>query len=255
MVDQNSKYCTVCGELIDPNFKFCPECGSTVNKKIDRLVKVKSGKVDTDEVKSKVKQGKKKSERMTDAGPIEKKLSPIKLFYVLFSLVVVIGVILFTSGIFDKPSQQIQSDKSFEELHSGVDLKNLERINELENQLKVNPDEVKLLELAHLLNDSGLKERAIEKYKEYLKTNPKEADVLVDMGVCYFDLRNYAEAEKWMKEALIYNPQHQIAHLNLGVVTINSGKRDEALVWWKKAVAINPNTEVAKRAQELINSH
>lgn len=255
MAEHNSKYCTVCGEIIEPTFQYCPACGSVVYKKIDKTVKNKSGKVDSDDVKSEVKKGKKKPERMIDQAPNEKKLSPIKLFYVLFSLLVITGIILFMSGMFDQPSQQIQTDKNFEELHSGVDLKNLERINELENQLKANPDETRLLELAHLLNDSGLKERAIEKYQEYLKTNPKEADVLVDMGVCYFDLRNYTEAEKRMKEALKYSPQHQIAHLNLGVVTINSGKRDEALVWWKKAVEINPNTEIAKRAQELINSH
>lgn len=186
----------------------------------------------------------------------EKILSPIKILYLLFALILITGLILYSAGVFDSTTTPIQTEnKSFEDQHSGVDLQNLERINELENQYKINPNNQVLLELAHLLNDSGFKERAIEKYKIYLTTNPKDADVLVDMGVCYYELQNYTEAERWMKEALKYNPKHQIAHMNLGIVTINSGKHDEAIEWWKKAIEINPNTDIAKRAQELINSH
>jgi tetratricopeptide (TPR) repeat protein len=75
------------------------------------------------------------------------------------------------------------------------------------------------------------------------------------MGVCYYELRNFDEAIKSMKEALKYNPQHQIAHLNLGIVNMTAGNHDEAIKWLNKAVDIDPNTPIAKRAQELINSH
>ncbi len=249
MIEKKSKYCTVCGELLDDSYKYCPECGSVTNPK------EKKTNSDTNS-KLKNRQSVSASNSPKESKAEEKILSPTKILYLLFTLILITGLILYTAGIFDSPTTQIQTDnKSFKDQHSGIDLQHLERINELENQYKINPDNQVLLELAHLLNDSGFKERAIEKYKIYLTTNPKDADVLVDMGVCYYDLKNYLEAEKWMKEALKYNPKHQIAHMNLGIVTINSGKHDEAIEWWKKAIEINPNTDIAQRAQELINSH
>jgi Tfp pilus assembly protein PilF len=144
---------------------------------------------------------------------------------------------------------------STEDYHKGVDLTYIERINTLENELKQNPDDKKLLELAHLLNDSGLKDKAIEKYKIYMKSNPKDADVLVDMGVCYYELNQFEDAAKYMKQAISFQPRHQIAHLNLGIVSLSQQKLDEAKEWWKKAIELNPTNDVGKRAQELFNSH
>ena len=84
---------------------------------------------------------------------------------------------------------------------------------------------------------------------------PNDADVLVDMGVCYYSLRNYDEAIKTMTEALKYKPNHQIAHLNLGIVNLAEGNVEKSKEWLKKAVDIDPNSEVGKRAEELLNSH
>lgn len=243
MSDQkkNKLYCTECGNELGTEDKFCSKCGSPVQK----------GK------KNIKPSNRDKSPDQNFTGS-QKKISGIKLAYLVFGLIVIVLLINYAAGVFEKPivsteQSQAQSETS---TNSGVDLQHLEQINSMEESLKNNPnDKTTLLNLAHLLNDSGLKDRAIEKYKAYLKIDSQNADVLVDMGVCYYELGKYDDAISQMKEALKYQPRHQIAHLNLGIVNLTAGNHDEAISWWKKAVEINPATEIAKRAQEFINSH
>ena len=112
-----------------------------------------------------------------------------------------------------------------------------------------------VLQLAHLKNDAGMPEQAIVLYRQYLEKNPKDTDARVDMGVCYYVLKNYPAAISEMKEALKYKPDHQIAHLNLGIVNFAAGNTAESKEWLQKAVDLNPNSDIGKRAQELLNSH
>lgn len=239
--------CYNCGEKISIGDKFCSQCG----------VPVKSKNIDSSFSKNE-KNESKKSRQKNNASKNEsgvKKISSVKIFYFSFILILIGFLIAYSSGIFDSAPISSVKQNINDTQHSGVDLKYLDRINQLEEELKTNPDKNKLLELAHLLNDSGFKERAIEKYLTYLKTNPKDADVLVDLGVCYYELGKNDVALNYMKEALKYQPNHQIAHLNIGIVSLASNQHDEAINWWKKAVEINPRNEIGKRAQELINSH
>jgi len=107
-----------------------------------------------------------------------------------------------------------------------------------------------------MYNDGGFYQKAIDKYKVYLKSNPKAADVIVDMGVCYFNLGKNQEAIDNFKKGIEINPKHQIAHLNMGVV-YNSGmnNKTEALKWWKKAVELDPSSDIGKRAQDFLNQN
>jgi tetratricopeptide (TPR) repeat protein len=132
----------------------------------------------------------------------------------------------------------------------------MQLINDLETKVKLNPDDYKsLLELAHLKNDSGLFDAAIQNYKTYLDKNPKDADARVDMGVCYFNLQDFPSAIKEMETALKYVPNHQIAHLNLGVVNLSAGNIEKSKEWLKKAYNLNPANEVGKKAEQLLNNH
>ncbi len=230
-MNNDLKNCATCGKKLEKDFVYCPYCGT------------KTGK----------------SKNVINSGTNSlngKELSFKKIIYIVLLLIAVGGVILYSSGVFNEPEIAESETQSFEDVHKGVDLSNLQQINALENELKANPDDKeKILTLAHMLNDAGFKQKAIERYKEYLKLDSSNADVLVDMGVCYYDMQDYTEAEKWMKEALKYQPRHQIAHLNLGIVSLTSGKHDEAIEWWRKAVEIDPNNNIGKKAEELINSH
>ena len=233
------KFCNECGYKFDKEFKFCPECGTKVqttkNNKNNYSVK---DKVTSDQ---------------------EKRLDPKVLYGILISGIVIIILILLTSGLLDStPVQNLPVNQNQQEtnISSGVNLNNMQALNDLEAKIKQNPEDyTSLLQLAHLKNDSGLFEAAIQNYKTYLAKNPKDADARVDMGVCYFNLKDFTNAIKEMETALKYAPNHQIAHLNLGVVNLSAGNLEKSKEWLKKAYDLNPTSEVGIKAQQLLSNH
>lgn len=233
------KFCNECGFKFEKEYKFCPECGIKVSGS-------KNSKVKSDNIKS--------SNDIPD-----KKLNPNVIYGILIGGVVLIAFIILSSGLLDSSpvaTNTIAQNQVQPNTNSGVNLNNMNMINELESKIKLNPNDYKsLLELAHLKNDSGLYEAAILNYKTYLETNPKDADARVDMGVCYFNLQDFANAIKEMETALKYVPNHQIAHLNLGVVNLSAGNIEKSKEWLKKAYDLNPTSEVGKKAEQLLNNH
>lgn len=231
------KYCSECGVEFDGNYKFCPECGTKVSSITNKDKTI--GKQDA--LKSKTIEH-------------EKQLDPKVIFGIFGGGAIIILMIILTTGVFDSP--KVNPSSISPQTGSGVNLGNVQLINELEEKIKLNPEDHKtLLELAHLKNDSGLFEQAIINYKTYLELHPDDADARIDMGVCYFNLRDYENAKKEMLKALEYSPKHQIGHLNLGVVSLSAGNMAESKEWFRKAIDIDPTTDVAKRAEELLKSH
>lgn len=237
----NQKFCSECGFKFDKEYKFCPECGTKVSGKTSE------------------KNNKQKSTSVIkNVNNNSKNLDPKIIYGILIGGIVVIAVIILSSGILDSGSAptSMNQPQGQTNVSSGVDLNNMKAINDLETKLKQNPEEYKtLLELAHLKNDSGLFDAAIADYKKYLEKNPKDADVRVDMGVCYFNLKDFPNAIKEMETALKYVPNHQIAHLNLGVVNLSAGNIEASKQWLKKAYDINPTNEIGKKAEQLLNNH
>lgn len=234
-----AKFCNECGYKFDKEYKFCPECGTKISQ-------TKNSKNKNQDLK-------------TSADSTEKNLNPKIIYGILVGGIIVIAVIILTSGLLDSTSVdtslnnqiQVQSNPN-----SGVNLNNMQMINDLEAKVKQNPEDYKsLLELAHLKNDSGLFDAAIQNYKTFLDKNPEDADARVDMGVCYFNLRDYPNAIKEMETALKYEPKHQIAHLNLGVVNLAAGNLEKSKEWLQKAYDLNPTSEVGKKAEQLLKNH
>ncbi|MDP3580708.1 MAG: tetratricopeptide repeat protein, partial [Ignavibacteria bacterium] len=250
-------HCTICGEMLSENFAYCPGCGSKNVKYVhaETDTTVKGGSAKHDDLK------KNKQSKKHEVVNKSKSVSTLKLVYIGLFLLVIASVILVLSGIFDstgsvQATTDANTNANANNPHAGVDLNQLEQITELQKTVDSNPGNLEaLLNLAHLLNDSGFKDKAIERYEQYLKQNSKAADVWVDMGVCYFELGKNSEAISKMEKALTIEPKHQIAHLNLGIVNLSSGNKENALSWWKKALEINPTSEIGKRAEELINQH
>jgi tetratricopeptide (TPR) repeat protein len=185
-----------------------------------------------------------------------KQISNTQLFYLLFGLLLLGFVVLYSSGVMDSNTSpaagMVENQKG-----SSANLANINEINALEQSVKNNPGNLdNLLSLAHLLNDSGFYQKAIERYQQYLKSKPNEADVIVDMGVCYFQLGKHQDALANFKKGIEINPKHQIAHLNMGVV-YGFGLKDikEAVKWWKKTVEFDPNSDIGKKAQEFLNQN
>jgi len=237
----NPKFCPQCGYKLDKEFNFCPECGAKLSNK------------PPDKNKKNVKATLDKSN--ADAS---KNLSPKVIYGILIGGIAIIAIIIYTSGILDSATV-IEPANNFPEqtdVSSGVNLNNMQAINDLEEKIKQNPEDyASILELAHLQNDSGLYDAAIINYKTYLAKNPEDADARVDMGACYFNLQDYPSAIKEMETALKYAPNHQIAFLNLGVVNLTAGNLEKSKEWLQKAYDINPNNEVGQRAEQLLKNH
>lgn len=234
------KFCVECGYKFEKSYKFCPECG----------VKV-SGNPNRNNSKSS-----KKSNNNASDSSLEKNLDPKIIYGIIAGGLVVALIIILSSGVLDSNIVNTAVNQAPPQTSSGIDLNNMQAINNLEEKIKVNPEDYKsLLELAHLKNDSGLFEAAIQNYKTYLEKNPSNADARVDMGVCYFNLKDFTNAIKEMETALKYVPNHQIAHLNLGIVNLSAGNVEVSKEWLKKAYEINPVSDIGKRAEELLKNH
>lgn len=234
-----AKFCNQCGSKLEAHHKFCPECGAKIN------------------VSKSSKSGADSNQNISAVNG--KTLNPKIVYGILIGGVAVIALILFSSGMLDSSGGVVSSVNQNEQqsaTNSGVNLNSLQVITELEEKVKQNPNDYQsLLELAHLKNDSGLFEAAIQNYKTYLEKNPADADARVDMGVCYFNLRDYPNAIKEMETALKYEPKHQIAHLNLGVVNLSAGNLSKSKEWLQKAYDLNPTNEIGQKAEQLLKNH
>lgn len=254
--------CNNCGGEISAESSVCELCGIKLSGRgvvRESAVKVTSEKpVRKHDVSSKPSAEKIKSVKKPQQVVSKGKELDLKQVWIIIGVVAGVGLILlYAAGVFDKPSSVQQTGFSpGQTQESGIDLSNLQLINELEAKYKANPsDNETLLQLAHLRQDSGLYEQAILNYQEYLSKVPDNADARIDMGVCYYSLRRYDEAIKEMTKALEYSPRHQIGHLNLGIVNLAANNIAKSKEWLQKAVDLNPDTDIGKRAQELLGTH
>jgi tetratricopeptide (TPR) repeat protein len=237
--------CPVCGEENDPLEVSCTTCGAD-------LIKTETSAAPA----GKVYEPKLKKKPAAQSPPANgKKSLPLKnVLAIVIIILLIIFVILLLSGVFE-PVQQVQHNVPRTE-NPGVDLNRLEHINELERQAAENPNDPDiLLHLANTQSDAGFFERAIDSYQKYLALRPEDADARIDLGVCYFNLKNYPRAAEEMERALNYSPRHQIGHLNLGIVNLADGKIEVSKQWLAKAVEIDPESEAGRRAKSLLDSH
>ena len=233
------KYCPNCGIKLNLKVenKICPGCGVDLNKFVtDSIVNASTEKINKDE----------KSLYLSNLG----------IFGIFTGIVLIVTGVLFLSGIFNsnqKPVNQISSPKKS---GTGVEQTNLQKINELEKLVDSNPgNPAHILGLANQLQDLGEFEKAIYRYKQYLELNPKDADALIDMGVCYFELSRYDAADSVMQVAIRIKPDHQKGLYNLGVVNLKNGKIEKSREWFKKLIAIDPNSDFSQKAKSLLESH
>lgn len=257
--------CDNCGEENEAGNNICSYCGAPLKgEKIEKKIYEKRIVQEIKPGKEKRKESKVSSAKIKNPSvkpqPVQKnrQLDQKKLLLILAVAIVIVFVILLSSGVLDSTStnQDIQNQQQVSNQSSGVDLNNIQRINELEAKVKENPNDTEtLLELAHLKNDSGMYDQAIIDYKKYLEKIPKDPDARIDLGVCYYNLHNYDDAIKQMEIAIQYSPKHQIGYLNLGIVNLAAGNFDKSKEWLQKAVQLDPGSEAGKKAKELLDSH
>ncbi len=74
-----------------------------------------------------------------------------------------------------------------------------------------------------------------------LKYRPDDDDLLNLLGMVYFKLRLFSEAEAIYGKLLVKNPDAFILRSNMGLVLFKQGRPDEALPHFKRAVELKPN--------------
>jgi tetratricopeptide (TPR) repeat protein len=187
----------------------------------------------------------------------EKKLSLVKLVYLFVFLAIIGMVVLVAAGTFKSPTvSEVKSFSQDDHNHGSVDMNSLAEIKSLEAKVANNPNDlVSLLSLSHLLNDSGFYEKAITNYKKYLAKDSKNVDVMIDMGVCYYQTGDYDSAIRAMEKGIEINPKHQIGNFNLGIVNTAKGDISKSKEYFAKAVKLNPSSDIGIKAQDLLDNH
>jgi len=253
--------CENCGDENPSDNEVCDGCGikleGTVTQKTVEVKKPVTGKVETLQQQKVKKKKKTKPTQKLKPQKGEKEIDTKTIYLIGVVIGIFTLVILISTGVFDSNVTTVNNNTSPDQsTGSGIDLGNIQRINDLEAKLNANPDDAEtLLELANLKFDSGFYDKAIPLYQRYLEKFPKDADARIDMGVSMYNLSDFDGAIREMKKALEYEPKHQIGHLNLGVINLTAGNIDIAQEWFRKAIELGPNTDAGKRAKELLNTH
>ena len=82
---------------------------------------------------------------------------------------------------------------------------------------------------------------------------PENPDAIVDLGVCFYSLRQYDSAIVHMERAVSLVPNHQLGNFNLGVVNYSKGSVDEATKWFSRAIEINSGNTIAQNARSILD--
>jgi len=78
-------------------------------------------------------------------------------------------------------------------------------------------------------------------YESAIKSNPKNAMALSNLGTWYKDANDLAKAVYYINESLRYNPKDYISIYHIGQINNIQGKPQDALLMFKKALVVNPN--------------
>ena len=62
-------------------------------------------------------------------------------------------------------------------------------------------------------------------YKQALRTRPRDAGLLNDLGYSYLLQKRFHEASRYLTQAVEQNPQHEKAHENLAMLSLRQGDR------------------------------
>jgi tetratricopeptide (TPR) repeat protein len=88
--------------------------------------------------------------------------------------------------------------------------------------------------LALLYDVKGQTDAALKHYQQALKKNPKDTELLTDLGYHYYLARDTKQAETVLRRTIEQHPT-QRAHNNLALVLARSGRYDEALAEFDRA--------------------
>ncbi len=238
--------CPLCGAKNRLDSFFCESCGAKLEGAAQPTQAAKRGTGEKGRSSGSTRRG----------GSTEKEQAPMATWKMVagfagFLIVGVLGLELLT------PKRVPVEDHDHDQPPTNsANMQALPQIGALEKKIAADPNDThSILEFANLLQDNKFYDRALVQYNSYLEKKPKDADAMVDRGICYYDMGRYAEARSSMIQALKVDAKHVLGHFNLGIVSLREGKMEESNEWFRKTVALAPNSSAGQQAKQFIEQH
>ncbi|MBI3664079.1 MAG: tetratricopeptide repeat protein [Acidobacteria bacterium] len=110
-----------------------------------------------------------------------------------------------------------------------------------------------LIQLGNLYYDHRVYPEAITYYRRALEVRPKDVNVRTDLGTAYWYSGDAKAAIAEYEKSLAVDPAHTSTLMNLGVVKLN-GLNDSkgAIAAWEKLLKINPQFSDRQKVLDLI---
>ena len=105
---------------------------------------------------------------------------------------------------------------------------------------------------AHLR--SGMPAQATVALEKAKRLEPEKASIREALGIAYFRIQRFSEAEAEFREILELQPVDHYAHFALGRCLEKQGKRDEAVGHYRMASFFRPQSEDYRRALEAVEA-
>ncbi len=96
--------------------------------------------------------------------------------------------------------------------------------------------------------------KAIDAYNEGIKIDPTYQNLRFNLGLAYFRIKKYADAELSAIEAIKLDPKHANSQRLYGLVTFHQNKRVNALLAFCNFLLLDPNNARAGEAYTNIQS-
>ncbi len=105
--------------------------------------------------------------------------------------------------------------------------------------------------LAVLMRDGGSVDAALPLAEQSAKLAPNSPDALMTLGLCFFDLKRFAEAAKVFRQASKLSPQSATLQSHLASALHANGQTSAAVIAARRSVEMDPSVEELCRLGEL----
>ena len=111
----------------------------------------------------------------------------------------------------------------------------------LQSMVAIDPESYRVHELLGRQHEDRTEyPAALREYQAALASRPDVPGLRYEIGNVYWNLKQYDDAERWLRQELERNPFHALAHYVLGRVYTEQGKPDEAIPHLEKALQLHP---------------
>jgi tetratricopeptide (TPR) repeat protein len=98
-----------------------------------------------------------------------------------------------------------------------------------------------LVYLARCFKIIGKPRLAIDYYNKAIKLKPDYYSALYDLGIIYYENRNFETAENYFQACIQLRPEDVISHHYMGLCFFNESQNDSAISYFQTALKYNPN--------------